>query len=80
MPMVERLATRWEVPFDDALLFPHLPIRGARYSIEVQGSAFAQHAMRPAQNLTAVVATSEAVTGTVTVTVTQGEFSVGNSW
>ena len=65
----------------DVLVFPSLGIVNARYSMQINSKGvFAQHAMRQPEGLTIAVETNKPVDATVVVTVTQGHFSVGNSW
>ena len=73
-----RAATRWDFDFGDALLFDS--IAEVRYSITIEGGAFARHAARPADGLTVAVETDVAVTATVTLTAIQGEYSIGNQF
>ena len=71
-------AKRWDFDFSAALLFDS--IAEVRYSITIEGGAFARHAARPADGLTVAVETDVAVTATVTLTAIQGEYSIGNQF
>lgn len=70
---------RFVFDFSDCLLFPHLKITDVSYSVTIEGTGFVQHTARPPSNHTVVVDLSEEVQATVSVSVTQGEFSNGNS-
>ena len=75
-------ATSWEFDFTGGLLFPHLPIVDTKYSL-MADDGFPRHASRPpyGPNLQMVsVVTDVPVSGTVTITVTQGIFTTGNGW
>eukprot|EP00054_Salpingoeca_dolichothecata_P013636 m.76163 g.76163 ORF g.76163 m.76163 type:complete len:496 (+) comp20579_c0_seq5:184-1671(+) len=62
-------ATRWEFDFSNTLLFPE--ITRTEYSIQIEGSGFARHTVRPPQGRKVVVETDEPVTGTVFLFVDQ---------
>lgn len=76
--LAQSAATRWAFDFADSLIFPSIPISSATYSISIEGSGFARHAARPAVGHTVRVETDVPVDATVTVTVSQSLFSVGN--
>ena len=72
-------STQWVFDFSDVFLFPSVPIVEATYSITTEeGCAWARHTLRPPKGQTVTVETDVHVSATVTVTATQGEFSVGN--
>ena len=71
-------ATRWDFDFSDVLVFPGVDIVSARYSIEIDGSAFARHAARKPVGQTVAVETDVPVDAKVTITVTQSRFTAGN--
>ena len=74
---VAATAQAFEFNFTDALLFPSLPIVSASYSVALE-AGFAQHAMRPAAGQLVRVEMAAAVEATVTATVSQASFTVGN--
>ena len=74
---VAATAQTFELNFTDVLLFPSLPIVSASYSIAL-GAGFAQHAMRPPAGQLVRVETAVAVDATVTMTVSQANFTIGN--
>lgn len=65
-------------------MFPGAIIQDVQYSIQIDGDAesgnagFARHASRKPVGQTVAVETDVAVTGTVTLTATQGLFTAGN--
>ena len=74
-------STVWAFDFGADFVFPSLPILNVQYSIEIAGGNFARHASRPPSGPTGqqvTVETDVPVVGTVTVTATQGIFTVGN--
>ena len=80
-----KAATRWEFNFTDAFVFPDHQIQGVRYSMQIDdggegGTAFARHASRAPNGQIVVVETDMPVSGTVTLTATQGVFTSGNNW
>lgn len=75
-------STTWDFDFSGTLLFPHLPITNARYSL-MADAGFVRHVSRPPNgpSLQQIsVVTDAPISGTVTMTVSQGMFTAGNGW
>ena len=74
-------ARRFHVDFSKDLVFPNLPIVTAMYSIAIAGQGvFARHAMRPPVGLAVSVETDVPVDASVTVSVSQSNYSAGNGF
>lgn len=73
-------AQKFQADFSRELVFPNLPIVSATYSIAISGDAFVRHAMRPPVGLTVSVETDAPVDASVTVSVSQSNYTAGNGF